>query len=104
MDDKTAARMRERILEAAMQQGVEGVVINLSLLEMIDSYLARLITDTARMIKLMGAEVCLAGLQPMVALTIVEMGLDLGYLPCELDVDSALAHIKKLRLRGSGKK
>ena len=59
------------------QTRARGVILDITSLEIINSYMARILNETARMAQLMGGEVVITGMNPMVALTLVEMGREL---------------------------
>ena len=75
---------------------VLGVVIDISALDLVDSYMARVLNDTARMIRLLGACVVVCGVQPAVALTLVEMGSNLVDVPTAFNLERALARLAPL--------
>ncbi|MBM7865848.1 STAS domain-containing protein [Heliobacterium gestii] len=91
MNDQAAMSMQHKVLEAVAQPGLRGVIIEVSQLDLIDSYMARLLSDTARMIRLMGAVTVLVGLQPTVAITMVEMGLVIEETRTARNLEDALA-------------
>ncbi|MTV50857.1 STAS domain-containing protein [Heliobacillus mobilis] len=94
IDDRTALELQQEILQSVIRYQVSGVVIEISQLDLVDSYMARILSETARMIKLMGAETFLAGLRPMVAVTIVEMGLNIDGVKTALNLEVALEVLK----------
>lgn len=75
---------------------VKGVVIDISALDVVDSYMARVLNDTARMLRLLGASVVVCGVQPAVALTLVEMGRNLVDVPTAFNLERALAKLGPL--------
>jgi rsbT antagonist protein RsbS len=75
---------------------VRGVVIDISALDVVDSYMARVLNDTARMLRLLGACVVVCGVQPAVALTLVEMGSNLVDVPTAFNLERALARLQPL--------
>lgn len=75
---------------------VRGVVIDISALDVVDSYMARVLNDTARMLRLLGASVVVCGVQPAVALTLVEMGSNLVDVPTAFNLERALARLQPL--------
>lgn len=82
--------IQKAILDKVSETNSHGMVVDVSKTELIDSYMARLLLDTARMLSLMGVKTILVGLRPAVALGMVEMGLNIRGVNCELNVDSAL--------------
>jgi rsbT antagonist protein RsbS len=75
-------------------------VLDISGLDVVDSYMARLLNETARMVRVMGGEVVLTGMQPMIALTLVEMGREIIGMSTALDLETGLAKLREL-IRGS---
>lgn len=79
---------------AAMQ--ARGVVIDVSALDIVDSFMARVLNDCARMLRLLGAEVVVCGVQPAVALTLVEMGRNLVDVATAFTLERALVRLHAL--------
>lgn len=78
-----------------------GIAIDITALDVVDSFMARVISDTASMARLLGAEVVICGIQPYVAMTLVEMGRDLIGADCAFNLDQALKILAGLiALRG----
>jgi rsbT antagonist protein RsbS len=75
--DDHAAVLQTSIVGTMQQTRSRGVILDITSLEIIDSYMARILNETARMVQLMGGEVVITGMNPMVALTLVEMGREL---------------------------
>ena len=82
--------------QRAVEIQARGVVIDVSALEVVDSFMARLLKDTARMLRLLGAEVVICGIQPAVAMTLVDMSQNLIDLPTAFTLERAL---DRLRIR-----
>lgn len=74
LDDQTAIQFQEDLLSKIHQTGAKGVVIDLTSIDMIDSFIAKVLGDVVSMSNLMGARVVLTGIQPAVAITLVEIG------------------------------
>ena len=89
-DDETIASLQERVLHSMDQHRTKGLVIDLSTVETLDSYFARTVVETARMVALMGGRTVLVGMQPSVAVTTTQLGLRLGDAATALSVDRAL--------------
>ncbi|MCG3005530.1 STAS domain-containing protein, partial [Escherichia coli] len=69
LDDHTAIQFQEDLLSKIHQTGAKGVVIDLTSIDMIDSFIAKVLGDVVSMSSLMGARVVLTGIQPAVAIT-----------------------------------
>ncbi len=96
MDDATASRLQQDILTKIEMTEASGVLIDISVMEMVDSYLGRILGDTARMANLMGAEVVLIGMQPAIAITLVELGLRLEGIYTALNIDQGIQLLDNL--------
>jgi rsbT antagonist protein RsbS len=89
-DDITVSGLQSKTLEAMEQHDVKGVVLDVSKVEILDSYLARTVAETAQMVTLMGGETYIAGMRPSVAITATELGVTLGATRTVLSLDRAL--------------
>ena len=90
MDDQTVMHLQERILYELERTGARGVLIDISLLEMIDSFIGRVLSDIAAMARIMDARTVVVGMQPAVAITLVELGLELKGVDTVLNVDEGI--------------
>jgi rsbT antagonist protein RsbS len=89
-DDDTVTHLQEKILEAMEIHEAKGLVLDISTVETIDSFFARTVTETAKMVGLMGGLTVLAGMRASVAVTTTQLGLALGKTLTALDVDRAM--------------
>jgi rsbT antagonist protein RsbS len=89
-DDATVSALQSRALEAMEQHDVQGLILDLSKVEILDSYFARTVAETAQMVTLMGGETFIAGMRPSVAITATELGVTLGATRTVLSLDRAL--------------
>jgi rsbT antagonist protein RsbS len=87
IDDQTVIHLQERILAELERTGARGVLIDISLLEMVDSFIGRMLSDIAAMARIMDARTVVVGMQPAVAITLVELGLELKGVDTVLNVD-----------------
>src|SRR5216683_2989594 len=87
-DDATISALQERVLLAMERSSARGVVLDVSAVESLDSFFARMISETTRMVGMMGGRTVLTGMRPSVAITI--LGLTLGKTRTALSVDRAL--------------
>ena len=87
MDDQTVIHLQERILSELERTGARGVLIDISLLEMVDSFIGRMLSDIAAMARIMDARTVVVGMQPAVAITLVELGLELKGVDTVLNAD-----------------
>ncbi|MDT0437258.1 MULTISPECIES: STAS domain-containing protein [Streptomyces] len=96
--DSTAQRLQDDIGAGVAAGGVTGVVIDISGVEVVDSFLARVLAEIAAGSALLAARTVVSGMRPAVAITLVELGLTLPGLETALDTEAALA----LLSRGTG--
>jgi rsbT antagonist protein RsbS len=89
-DDDTVTHLQEQVLWAMEVHEARGLVLDISTVETIDSFFARTVTETAKMVSLMGGLTVLAGMRASVAVTTTQLGLVLGKTLTALDVDRAI--------------
>ncbi len=94
LDDQTAILFQEDLLSQIHQTGAKGVVIDLTSIDMIDSFIAKVLGDVVSMSNLMGARVVLTGIQPAVAITLVELGIGLNDVLTALDLEKGLEKLQ----------
>ncbi|MFD1362013.1 STAS domain-containing protein [Lentibacillus salinarum] len=90
IDDKTAIQFQEDLLDKIHTTGATGVVIDLTSVEIIDSFIAKVLGEVVTMSDLMGAKVVLTGIQPAVAVTLIDLGVHLQNVPTALDLERGL--------------
>lgn len=91
LHDKTAMGLQEDILEKIFETKPQGLVIDVSAVGVVDSFLGRMLSDTATMAKTMGVETVLVGIQPEIAITLQEMGLELKGVHSALNLEKGIA-------------
>ncbi|MFF0190016.1 STAS domain-containing protein [Streptomyces sp. NPDC005244] len=90
LHDEAAERLQRDIGEAIAASSVTGVVIDISGVEIVDSFLGRVFAEVAAHAKLLAAQTVVAGMRPAVAITLVELGLTLPGLRTALDAEEAM--------------
>jgi rsbT antagonist protein RsbS len=95
LTDQGALQFQTDVLDAAKRQAVDGLVIDITALEVVDSYMARVLNDTANMVRLLGLKAVICGMQPAVALTLVEMGRDLVGVDTALNLELGIERIQQ---------
>lgn len=88
--DSTVTALQEQVLQAMERYGARGLVLDISLVETLDSFFARTIAETGQMVGMMGGRTIIAGMRPSVAITATQLGLTLRQVGCALNVDRAL--------------
>jgi rsbT antagonist protein RsbS len=91
LHDAVAEQFQEDLLAAIEKTGAAGLLIDITGLDMVDSYVARVLADTGRMAKLMGTRTVIVGMRPEVAATLVRMGYSMSGVSTALNVDEGLA-------------
>ena len=103
LSDDDALQFQEDLVEQTRDSLASGVIIDITALEVVDSFMARVLNDTANMVRLVGAEAVICGMQPAVALTLTEMGRELVGVETALDLDQAVDRLAELiEIRSSG--
>jgi rsbT antagonist protein RsbS len=97
LDDQSALQFQEDLLNKIHETGAKGIVIDLSSIDMIDSFIAKILGDVINMSNLLGAKVVLTGIQPEVAITLVDLGIHLKIknVPTALDLEQGLDKLKQ---------
>jgi rsbT antagonist protein RsbS len=90
MHDKLALTLQDDITTMVVQHGSTGVLIDISALNMIDSFIGRMISNIAAMVRVLDAETVVVGMQPAVAITLVELGLELPGVRTALNVERGM--------------
>jgi rsbT antagonist protein RsbS len=88
--DEAAEQLQRNIGEAIAASSVTGVVIDISGVEIVDSFLGRVFAEVAAHAKLLAAQTVVAGMRPAVAITLVELGLTLPGLRTALNAEEAM--------------
>ena len=92
LDDGQLVRFQRDLIERIGAQRARGVIIDVAALDVLDSFGSRTLRDIARMSRLRGAETVIVGITPELAISMVQLGLDLD-LPTALDLEEGLAHL-----------
>ncbi|WP_077624171.1 STAS domain-containing protein [Sediminibacillus massiliensis] len=95
LDDQSAIQFQEDLLNKIHTSGATGVVIDLTSVDIIDSFIAKVLGDVVTMSDLMGAKVVLTGIQPAVAMTLIDLGIHLQDVPTALDLEQGLIKLRQ---------
>jgi len=96
MHDRMAIALQDDLTTSIVKHRARGVLIDISALEMVDSFIGRMLASIAGMSSLLDAETVVVGMQPSVAITLVELGLPMDGIRTALDVEKGM-----LVLRGA---
>ncbi|MDK1348340.1 STAS domain-containing protein [Streptomyces sp. 378] len=102
LHDGMAEQLQQDVTDRISHSRVNGVVIDISGVEIVDSFLGRVLAEIAAGAKLLAARTVLAGMRPAVAITLVELGLTLPGLRTALDVERAMELLGVTTRRGEG--
>jgi rsbT antagonist protein RsbS len=94
MTDADLAQMRDELVADVRRYRSTGVIVDVTLLDVMDSFAARTLRGIAQMIKLLGATAVIVGIQPEVAFSMVQLGLTLEGINTALDLEEGLALLK----------
>jgi len=95
MHDQLALRLQDDLTRAIEKQGAKGLLIDISALEMVDSFMGRMISDISAMARILDAKTVLVGMQPAVAITLVELGLSLPGVATALNVERGMQLLQR---------
>ncbi len=95
LHDTAAEEAGEKIIREADDSNIKGIAIDISALDIVDSFLGRLLQKIAWGLRAMGKEVILVGIQPEVAVALVELGLYLEEIDTAFELDSALEKLRE---------
>jgi rsbT antagonist protein RsbS len=102
MHDRMAIMLQEDLTKRIVETRAHGVIIDISALEMVDSFIGRMLSNIAGMSKLLGADTVVAGMQPSVAITLVELGLSLKGVRTALSLERAMELLRSAELESDG--
>src|SRR5580658_1639573 len=95
MHDRLALQLQDDLTNRIVRDGARGVMIDISALDIVDSFIGRMLNNIAAMSRVLDAVTVVVGMRPAVAITLVELGLSLTGVQTALNVDKGLALIRK---------
>ena len=96
MHDRLAVQLQDDLTTRIAETGARGVLIDISALEMVDSFIGRTIANIAGMSRVLDAETVVVGMRPAVAITLVELGMSLPGVRTALDVEKGMSLLGSL--------
>jgi rsbT antagonist protein RsbS len=95
MHDKLALTLQDDLTNRITDMGAKGVLIDISSLEIVDSFIGRTLANIASMARVLDAETVVVGMQPAVAITLVELGMSLPGIRTALNVESGMEYLRR---------
>jgi rsbT antagonist protein RsbS len=95
MHDRLAMTLQDDLTARIVGDGARGVLIDISSLDVVDSFIGRMLGNIAAMSRVLDAQTVVVGMRPAVAITLVELGVALPGIQTALDVDTGMALLRK---------
>ncbi|WP_329458028.1 STAS domain-containing protein [Streptomyces sp. NBC_01497] len=95
LEDQTVLNLQEDLAAQIVARSARGVVIDITAVEIVDSFVGRMLATIASISRLLDAETVVVGMRPAVAITLVELGLSLGGVRTALDLEKGLALLRR---------
>ena len=97
MQDQTALALQDDLADKIAKSGATGVMIDISALEIVDSFVGRMLTSISSIARILSATTVVVGMQPAVAITLIELGLSLEGVRTALNVERGMELLRKSR-------
>jgi rsbT antagonist protein RsbS len=98
MQDQTALQLQDDLADRIAKTGASDVMIDISALEIVDSFVGRMLTNISGIARILSATTVVVGMQPAVAITLVELGLSLEGVKTALNVERGIELLRRARL------
>jgi rsbT antagonist protein RsbS len=103
LTDDDLLQLRDALVEQVGRHRSRGVIVDVTVLDVMDSFAVRTVRDIAHMTRLRGAETVIVGIQPDVAFAMVQLGLKLEGIACALDLEEGLAYLDQTTRGSAGR-
>jgi rsbT antagonist protein RsbS len=90
LDDRSVSHLQQELLQQVCDGGATGVILDVTAVDLVDSFMARSLSEAATAVHLLGAQLVIVGIQPVVAMTLVEMGLTIPNAISALNLEKGL--------------
>ncbi|GAA1818794.1 STAS domain-containing protein [Planosporangium flavigriseum] len=97
LEDKTAIQLQEDVADRIVASGAHGVIIDITGLDIVDSFVGRMLSSIAAISRVLGADTVVVGMRPAVAITLVELGLSLEGIQTALNVERGMRILAEAR-------
>ena len=104
MHDRLTMTLQEDLTKKIAETGARGVMIDISALEMVDSFIGRMMSHISSMARILDAKTVVVGMQPAVAITLVELGLSLKGVQTALTVEKGVRYLEQAVKTGAGRR
>ncbi|MFF7334019.1 STAS domain-containing protein [Streptomyces sp. NPDC090306] len=95
LEDQTVLNLQEDLAQQIVDRSARGVIIDITALEIVDSFVGRMLATIADISRMLDAQTVVVGMRPAVAITLVELGLSLGGVSTALDLEKGLARLHR---------
>ena len=95
MHDQLASSLHDDLTNKIAKVNAKGVLIDISSLDIVDSFIGRMLANTSAMARVLDAQTVVVGMQPAVAITLVELGLNLSGVHTALDVEKGMEMLRR---------
>lgn len=95
MHDQLASALQDDLTNKIARVKAKGVLIDISSLDIVDSFIGRMLANTSAMARVLDAQTVVVGMQPAVAITLVELGLNLSGIHTALDVEKGMEMLRR---------
>jgi rsbT antagonist protein RsbS len=103
LHDRMALALQDELSNRIVQDQAKGVIIDISALEIVDSFIGRVLGSISGISKLLDAETVLVGMRPAVAITLVELGVRLGHIKTALNLEDGMSLLDKSALENNSR-
>jgi rsbT antagonist protein RsbS len=100
MQDQTALKLQEDLADMISKTVASGVMIDITALEIVDSFVGRMLTSISSIARMLSATTVVVGMQPAVAITLIELGLSLEGVRTALNVERGMELLRRTRQEG----
>jgi rsbT antagonist protein RsbS len=97
LDDSTVESIERDVTSEVARIQARGALIDVSGLDVVDSFVARVLARLVRMVRLLGADAAIVGIRPAVAITLVQLGVSMSGVTTALDAEQGMARLRRMR-------